>query len=187
LSLGEPEGKEPPPLDIGDWEAPISDRYRPDKVPPHPWQAAPACGGKLPLLIVEDRTAAYSRLQERGQKMQLALRGRVQTAPCKLAPGRYSVQWRAYREHELPAHTQLQVRVWEHPPGDPPRVLHTGVVQAKKSWMRYTEQLHVRRGMPYSLEIRWLDGPGYPDIVDGQPQIALTLDPRVQIEAETTP
>jgi hypothetical protein len=113
--------------------------------------------------------------------MQVALRGSVHTAPCKLMPGSYTFQWRAAIDHAGTAHSQLEVSVWEHPANRAPRLLSMRVVHAEQDWVVFDEPFGVIRGMPVSLKIRWLDGPGYPEIVDGQPQIALTLDPKVYL------
>jgi hypothetical protein len=185
LTMGGPEPKQPEPIERLDWEAPIPERHRPAEVPPHPWQAAAPCAADPLLLIVQDRTAEYSRLQERGTKMQLALRGQVQTAPCKLVPGSYTYTWRAHLEHAPTTHAQLQVSVWAHPPGYPPRLLSTRLVSGQQEWARYDEPFDLLRGMPVSLEIQWLDGPSYPVLVDRQPEVALTLAPKVQLRAGT--
>jgi hypothetical protein len=184
-----PEAEEWPParLDIGDWEATIPDRHRPDEIPAHAWQADPACTDTLNLRILEDWTAAYSRLQEKGQKMQLALRGSVQTAPCSLAPGTYRLQWRARGERLGPDRSLLQVSVWEHPPDQPPRRVQTRVLQVRQAWTRHSEQVRVMRSISLSLKIEWLDGPGSPDLQEGQPKTALILEPKVQLHAEPKP
>jgi hypothetical protein len=183
---GGSEEKAPAPLAIGDWEAPIPDRLRPDESLPRPWEAAPVCPDVLPVRIVEDQVARYSRLQAHGLKMQITLRGRLRTEPCKLSPGFYSMRWRARSERPMSHPALLAVSVWEHPPGREARVVHSRLVQTGPDWTDRTEWLRVTRGIPLSLEIRWLDGPGYPDLEEGEPRTALSLAPQVWLQ-ETDP
>ena len=191
---GEPAAEEggwpPAPLEIRDWEAPIPDRHRPDETPLHPWRAVDACAEALNWRITEDKTATYSRLQERGTKMQLAVRGSVQTRPCTLSPGTYRLYWQARytgTPDALLDAALIQVTVWAHPPGQSPTQVHTRVLRLGPARARHYELVRLTRDTPLSLEIEWLDGPGAPDLKAGQPQTTLTLIPEVRLQAEIEP
>jgi hypothetical protein len=177
----------PAPLAIGDWEAPIPDRHRPDETPAKPWRVTPACAEAEDWRIVQEQTATYSRLQERGARLQMAVRGSVQTAPCTLAPGAYRLRWQARSEGADRTHALLQVTVWEHPPGLEPRKIRTRVLRVGPSWAQHYELVRVTRSMPLSLELEWIDGPGAPQLDEGQPEIALTLQSQVRLQTEPTP
>jgi 4-amino-4-deoxy-L-arabinose transferase-like glycosyltransferase len=189
LSDQEPAEWPPEPLRILDWEAPIPDRHRPDEIPPQPWDAATACTEHLPWLVQEDQTATYSRLQERGQKMQLGVRGSVQTAPCRLESGTYRFQWNARLfcpGDTCPGneYSSLEISVWAHPPGQPPERIRTRVLRVKQIWLLHYELVQVSRSLPVSVEIRWLDGPSAPHLKEGQPQVSLLLEPQVTVQQE---
>jgi hypothetical protein len=173
-------------------DVPIPDHHRPIQTPVHPWQAAHACGETVNWRITEDRAAAYSRLQERGSRLQIAVRGSVRTAPCTLSPGIYRFQWeaeieRAGSERGAPDPSLLQVSVWEHPPEQPSQMVRARFVQIDQEEAEHYELIRVTRSTSLSLEIRWLNGPGAPAVEGGEPTTALALSPQVRIREEAAP
>ena len=121
--------------------------------------------------------------------MQLGLRGSVQTAPCKLEKGVYRFEWSARlgcAEGRCDGgnYSQLQVSIWEHRPGQPPEQIRTRILSAGQSWEVHAERIQVSHPNPVSIQVRWLDGPGAPHLVEGQPQISLLLTPKVALQQE---
>jgi hypothetical protein len=43
------------------------------------------------------------------------------------------------------------------------------------------ELVHLTRSIPVSLEIDWIDGPGAPEIIEGEPQLSLVFKPRAEV------
>lgn len=136
----------------------------------------PPCTSRLALLPANLVTAEHATLLPT-QQWQLAMRGSLETAPCRMPAGQYGLRWLGQGTRD-PAMMRVAIQVHDQP-GAPPRPAQSRVLLMVREQIEWYEIVSLDRETVVSLRLEWLDGAAYPGLELRNLRIAPTVEVRV--------